>query len=39
MRHLGPYSQHFIIFATFQWTQKTKVLCYTTMESLAREKH
>jgi hypothetical protein len=28
-----------IFFVTLEWTQKARVLCYTTMESLVRDKH
>jgi hypothetical protein len=35
----GPYSQHFIFYATFQWAQKGRPLHYTRLERLARDQH
>ncbi len=36
---LGAYSQHFVFFVTNHWTQKARVLHYTSLERLARDKH
>jgi hypothetical protein len=35
----GPYSQHFIFPAIFEWAQYARVLHYTSPESLAKDKH
>jgi len=32
-------SQHLIFFVTYKWVQKAKVLYYTWLERLARDKH
>jgi len=36
---LGLYSQHFIFFVTFYWAQKARVVYYTRLERLVRDKH
>jgi hypothetical protein len=33
------YSQHFILFVTYELTQKARVLNYRKLEKLVREKH
>jgi hypothetical protein len=35
---LAPHSQHFICFVTYEWIKEARVLQYTTLERLAREK-
>ncbi len=35
----GSYSQHFIFFVTCEWVQQARVLQYTRLERLARDKH
>ncbi len=35
----GSYSQQFIFFITFKWAQKARVLQYTMLERLFKEKH
>jgi hypothetical protein len=32
----GAYSQDFIFFVTYHWTQKARVLNYTRLERIAR---
>jgi hypothetical protein len=39
MWDLGPYSQHFIFFITYEWAQQARMLDYTWLEKLARDKH
>ncbi len=39
IRDQGPYSQHFIFFATYKWAQKAWVLNNTRLEKLASNKH
>jgi hypothetical protein len=36
---LGPYSQHFIFFVTYEWAEQARVLYCTKLEGLARDKH
>ncbi len=36
---LGPYSQHFMLFVTYEWAQKARELHYTRLEELAKVKH
>ncbi len=38
-RHLGPWSQHFIFFVTYKSAQLAIVLCNTSLERLASDKH
>jgi hypothetical protein len=33
------YSQHFIVFVTYEWSQYARVLHYTKMEMLLRDKY
>jgi hypothetical protein len=35
----GIYSQHFISFVTYQWSHEARVLHYTRLDRLARDKH
>ncbi len=35
----GTYSHHFIFFVAYQWAQKARVLDYTSLESIVKEKH
>jgi hypothetical protein len=35
---LGPYSQHFTFFTTYEWAQLARVLHYTRMERISRGK-
>ncbi len=35
----GMYSQHFILFVTYELTQRARVLNYSRLEKLVREKH
>jgi hypothetical protein len=39
MGNLGPYSQQFIFFATYEMAQLARVLHYSWLEMLVREKH
>jgi hypothetical protein len=39
MWHLGPYSQHFTFFATYEWAKQAGVFHYSRPEWLARDKH
>ncbi len=39
IRHLGPYSQHFIFFLTYEFFQQAIVLEYTRSEKLTSDKH
>jgi hypothetical protein len=34
MRLEGPNSEHFIFFATYEWSHKARVLHYTRLERL-----
>jgi hypothetical protein len=36
---MGPYSQHFILFVTYELAQKARVLHYNKLERLANDKH
>jgi hypothetical protein len=36
---LGPYSQHFIFFVTYEWAEQARVLYCAKLEGLARDKH
>ncbi len=36
---LGPYSQHFILFVTYELAQQDRVLHYNRMEILGRDKY
>jgi hypothetical protein len=35
----GPYSQHFIFFSTYEYSQLASVLHYVRLERLASDKH
>jgi hypothetical protein len=35
----GAYSQDFILFVTYEWTQQARVLYSIRMEGLAMDKH
>ncbi len=39
LRAQGHYSQHLISFVTYEWTHEARVLDYTRLDRLARDKH
>jgi hypothetical protein len=38
-KNQGPYSQHFIFFVTYEWAPKARLLHYTGVERLFRDKN
>ncbi len=36
---VAPYSQHFTSFVNYEWAQEARVLNYTWLERLSRDKH
>jgi hypothetical protein len=39
IKKLGPYSQHFIFFVTYELKQYSRMLHYTRLERPARDEH
>jgi hypothetical protein len=38
-KYLGPYSQHFIFFVTYELTHRARVFNYSRLEMLVKEKY